>query len=145
MFNFLKNKNQNQSQDDTDVTRKQPHKTNDETAKDISDATISFDQFSKIEMRVGEVVKAEKIQNADRLLRLSVDFGNETRKIVSGIAEYFEADSLVGNKYAFVTNLKPRKIRGEESNGMIMAARDEAGNFSLMNVDSRVSKGTLLS
>lgn len=106
---------------------------------------ISIDEFSKIEMRVGEIISAEKVENADRLLRLEVDFGDHKRQIVSGIAEYFEPQDLIGRKNPFVTNLKPRIIKGLESNGMIMAAKDKDGNFSLLSVDSKIQNGTKLS
>lgn len=109
------------------------------------DSKISFDDFIKVEMRIGEITKAEKVENTDRLLRLSVDFGTETRQIISGIAEFYEVEDLPGLKCPFVTNLKPRNIKGEESNGMILAAKDNDGNFSILKVDQSIAKGTKLS
>ncbi|HMD41967.1 MAG TPA: methionine--tRNA ligase [Candidatus Acidoferrum sp.] len=85
-------------------------------------AQIAIDDFAKIEMRVGQVKTAERIVGADKLLKLTVDIGTEIRQICAGIAQFYEPDSLVGRKVVVVTNLAPRKLRGVESNGMIVAA-----------------------
>jgi len=118
--------------------------TKHEAGDKDKDEEIEFDDFMKVEMTVGEIISAEKVENADRLLKLKVDFGTDTRQIVSGIAEYYKPEELVGKKTPFVTNLKPRTIRGEESNGMILAAKDSAGNFCLMGIDEKIEKGTRL-
>jgi len=83
---------------------------------------ISIDDFLKVEMRVGQVQTAERVQGADKLLKLTVDIGDEVRQIVAGIATAYEPEKLVGRKVAVVVNLAPRKLRGVESNGMIVAA-----------------------
>ena len=83
---------------------------------------ISIDDFAKIELRVGQVKTAEKVKGADKLLRLEVDIGSEVRQIVAGIALAYAPESLVGRKVVIVANLAPRKLRGIESNGMIVAA-----------------------
>jgi methionyl-tRNA synthetase len=107
---------------------------------------ISIDLFKKVEISVGEILKVEKVEDADKLLKLKVDFGNHQRQIISGIAEYFpDFDSLIGLKCPFVTNLEPRTIRGLESNGMIMAAKDDDGNFSLLKIDQNIKNGTRIS
>ncbi len=98
---------------------------------------ISIDDFHKVEIRIGEIVSAEKVEDADKLLRLEVSFGSENesekRQIISGIAAYFPLPAeLVGRRVAFVTNLAPRTIRGLESQGMILAAVGEDGSFSLL-------------
>jgi methionyl-tRNA synthetase len=85
-------------------------------------AQIGIDDFVKVEMRVGQVKTAERIVGADKLLKLTVDIGSEVRQICAGIAQFYEPDSLVGRKVVVVTNLAPRKLRGVESNGMIVAA-----------------------
>jgi methionyl-tRNA synthetase len=85
-------------------------------------AQIGIDDFVKVEMRVGQVKTAERIVGADKLLKLTVDIGNEIRQICAGIAQFYEPDALVGRKVVVVTNLAPRKLRGVESNGMIVAA-----------------------
>jgi methionyl-tRNA synthetase len=83
---------------------------------------IGIEDFVKVEMRVGQIKTAERIVGADKLLKLTVDIGTEIRQICAGIAQFYEPDSLVGRKVAVVTNLAPRKLRGVESNGMIIAA-----------------------
>jgi methionyl-tRNA synthetase len=92
-----------------------------------SDGKIGIEDFSKVELRVGLVKVAEKVKNADKLLRLEVDIGSEVRQIVAGIAEAYAPETLVGRKVVIVANLAPRKLRGLESNGMIVAASLEGG------------------
>jgi methionyl-tRNA synthetase len=88
----------------------------------IPDGKISIEDFAKVEMRVGQVKTAEKVKGADKLLRLEVDIGTEVRQVVAGIAEAYAPENLVGRKVVIVANLAPRKLRGLESNGMIVAA-----------------------
>ena len=83
---------------------------------------IGIEDFTKVEMRVGQVKTAERIVGADKLLKLTVDIGSEIRQICAGIAQFYEPTSLIGRKVVVVTNLAPRKLRGVESNGMIVAA-----------------------
>jgi len=83
---------------------------------------IAIEDFAKVEMRVGQIKTAERIVGADKLLKLTVDIGSEVRQICAGIAQYYEPESLVGRKVVVVVNLAPRKLRGVESNGMIVAA-----------------------
>ena len=83
---------------------------------------IGIEDFTKVEMRVGQIKTAERIVGADKLLKLTVDIGTEIRQICAGIAQYYEPESLIGRKVAVVVNLAPRKLRGVESNGMIVAA-----------------------
>jgi methionyl-tRNA synthetase len=92
------------------------------TAAPGAGAKISIDDFTKVELRVGQVKFAEKVKGADRLLRLEVDIGTEVRQVVAGIALAYEPESLIGRKVVMVVNLAPRKLRGLESNGMIVAA-----------------------
>ena len=84
-------------------------------------AKIRIEDFTKVEMRVGQIESAEKVPNADKLLKLMVNIGDEVRQIVAGIATVYEAEKLIGRKVIVVTNLQPRKLRGVESNGMILA------------------------
>ena len=105
---------------------------------------ISIDEFSKVEVKVGTVQSAERVPETDKLLRLLVDFGEETgpRQIVSGIAAYVaEPSSLVGRQFAFVTNLEPRTIRGLESNGMLFAV-GTGESFAFLTPDRPVPPGT---
>ncbi|PYV49231.1 MAG: methionine--tRNA ligase [Acidobacteria bacterium] len=91
------------------------------------DGKITIDDFSKVELRVAQVKVAEKVKGADKLLRLEVDLGTETRQILAGIAEAYAPETLVGRKIVIVANLAPRKMRGLESNGMLLAASLEGG------------------
>lgn len=87
---------------------------------------ITIDEFSRVDLRVGKVVEAERIPGT-RLLKLMVDLGSEKRQIVSGIAEYYKPEDLLGKKVVVVVNLKPKKIRGYLSEGMILAAGCDKG------------------
>jgi methionine--tRNA ligase beta chain len=82
---------------------------------------ISFEEFKKLQVRIGLIVEAERVEGTDKLLKLQVDFGDEKRQIVSGIAQFYAPEKLIGKQFPFVVNLEPRTIRGVESNGMILA------------------------
>jgi methionyl-tRNA synthetase len=86
------------------------------------DGKITIDDFAKVELRVGVIKSAERIQGADKLLKVLVDIGDEVRQVLAGIATSYAAEDLVGRKVVVVTNLAPRKMRGLESNGMLLAA-----------------------
>jgi methionyl-tRNA synthetase len=88
---------------------------------------ITIDDFAKVELRVAQILVAERVPKADKLLRLEVDLGYEKRQILAGIAQYYEPEKLVGRKIIIVANLAPRKMRGLESNGMLLAASLEYG------------------
>ena len=106
---------------------------------------ITIEDFAKVELRVGEVVSAERIPKADKLLKLQVDIGTEVRQVLAGIAQYYEPEKLVGMKVIVVTNLQPRKMRGLESNGMIVAASvGEEGKPVLATFVEDVPKGAKL-
>jgi methionyl-tRNA synthetase len=92
------------------------------TAAAATNSKISIDDFTKVEMRVGQVKSAERVAGADKLLKVMVDIGDEVRQIVAGIATAYQPEQLVGRKVVVVVNLQPRKLRGVESNGMIVAA-----------------------
>lgn len=109
-----------------------------------SDGKISIDDFAKVELRVAQVKVAEKVKGADKLLRLEVDLGTEVRQIVAGIAEAYAPETLVGRKVVIVANLAPRKLRGLESNGMIVAASPEGGRPILAGFLEDVPVGTRL-
>ena len=83
--------------------------------------SVTFEDFKKLQIRIGLILEVEKVEGTDKLLRLQVDFGDEKRQIVSGIAEFYEPEYLVGKQFSFVVNLEPRVIRGVESQGMILA------------------------
>lgn len=103
---------------------------------------IQFDDFAKIDLRVGTIVAAEKVEKADKLLKLQVDLGFETRTIVSGIAMHFDAADIIGKQVTVVTNLAPRKMRGIESNGMILMAEDAAGKLKFVQPNEVVNNGS---
>jgi len=88
---------------------------------------ITIDDVVKVDLRVAQILVAERIPKADKLLRLEVDMGYEKRQILAGIAQYYEPEKLVGRKIVIVANLAPRKMRGLESNGMLLAASLEGG------------------
>jgi methionyl-tRNA synthetase len=102
---------------------------------------IVFDDFAKIDLRVGKIVSAEKVEKADKLLKLAVDLGFETRTIVSGIAMHFKPEDIVGKQVTVVVNLAPRKMRGIESNGMILMAEDAEGKLNFINPEQDINPG----
>jgi tRNA-binding EMAP/Myf-like protein len=130
----------------------------------------TIDEFQNIEMRIGRILSAEYVPGADKLLRLSVDFGplptpapstsldaltptapmsppaeRDIRQILSGIREYYEPEELIGKQCPFVTNLPVRTLRGLESHGMILAVKTEDGGAVLLHPDKEVSEGNKLS
>ena len=106
---------------------------------------ISFDDFAKIDLKVGTIISAEKVQKADKLLKLVVDLGFEKRTIVSGIAMHFQPEDIVGKQVTVVTNLAPRKMRGIESNGMILMAENAAGKLHFINPEDKIDAGSNVS
>ena len=113
-------------------------------ASTAPDGKITIDDFAKIELRVAQVKVAERVKGADKLLRLEVDLGNETRQILAGIAEAYAPETLVGRKIVIVANLAPRKMRGLESNGMLLAASLEGGKPVLASFLEDVPVGARL-
>lgn len=105
--------------------------------------TISIDDFKKLEIKIGEIKSAEKIEGSEKLLKLSVDMGEEApRQVVSGIAKYFsDPQALVGKKCAFASNLEPRSLMGMESQGMILAVSGD-NFFSLLETSTDVTPGS---
>ncbi len=110
----------------------------------LPEGKISIDDFAKVELRVAQVKVAERVPKADKLLRLEVDLGTETRQILAGIAEAYTPESLIGRKVVIVANLAPRKLRGLESNGMIVAASIEGGKAVLAGFLEDVPVGARL-
>lgn len=105
-------------------------------------AEIVFDDFAKIDLRVGTILAAEKVEKADKLLKLSVDMGTEQRTIVSGIAQHFTPEEIIGRQVTVVANLAPRKMRGIESQGMILMAEDENGKLVFVSPVNAVGAGS---
>ena len=109
-----------------------------------ADNLIGIEDFAKVKLQVAEVKAAEKVPGADKLLKLQLEIGRELRQIVAGIAEYYEPESLLGKKIIVVTNLKPVKLRGIESNGMLLAAQKNK-KLTLLTVDSDIPSGAKIS
>jgi len=127
-------------------TREKTQGTSDKTQENKSEtrklkSEIQFDDFAKLDLRVATILSAEKVAKADKLLKLEVDLGFEKRTIVSGIALHFNPDDLVGKQVVVVANLAPRKLKGIESNGMILSAEDENGKLHLVNPEQIINSG----
>ena len=110
----------------------------------VAKAEITYDDFTKLDLRVGTILTAEKVEKADKLLKLSVDLGFETRTIVSGIAEHFKPEELIGLQVSVVSNLAPRKIRGIESKGMILLAEDNSGKLHFVSPKDLTAAGSII-
>jgi methionyl-tRNA synthetase len=106
--------------------------------------TIEFDDFTKVDIRVGTVIEAEKIPKSDKLLKLKVDTGLDQRTILSGISKFYSPDEILNKKVMVLINLKPRKMMGFESQGMLLLAEDSDGNLSLMQPDSDILNGAVV-
>jgi len=113
--------------------------------KPVSKPIIQFDDFAKIELKVGTIVTAEKVPKADKLLKLEIDLGFEKRTIVSGIALHFKLEEIIGKQVVVVANLAPRKMKGVESNGMILMAEDAAGVLHFVNPNTIIDNGSSVS
>jgi methionyl-tRNA synthetase len=107
------------------------------------ESRITIEDFARVQMRVGQIIEAEKIEGSRRLLKLRVDIGTEVRQVVAGIAEAYEPSSLLNRKIVLVANLKPAKLMGVESNGMIVAASID-GRPVLATFTEDVPNGVLL-
>jgi methionyl-tRNA synthetase len=118
--------------------------TNQQTHPPVKEL-INFDQFSALDLRVGTIVSAEKLPKADKLLVLKIDLGFEERTIVSGIAEFFDPAAIVGQQVSVVVNLAPRKLRGIESQGMILMATRGDGQLEFMAPENQTENGSLIS
>lgn len=102
---------------------------------------INYEEFSKIKLRIVEIVSAERIENSDKLLKLEVNLGREKRQIIAGIGKAYEPEALIGKKIIIVANLEPRKLMGLESQGMLLAASNEAQGPVLLIPDGQIDPG----
>jgi methionine--tRNA ligase beta chain len=102
---------------------------------------ISFEDFQKIDLRVAKIIKAEKIEGSEKLLKLEVNLGKEVRQIVAGIAKFYKPEDLVGKEIVVVANLEPKKLMGIESQGMLLAA-DDNGKPIILIPEKEVPPGT---
>lgn len=112
-----------------------------EMASTSASEQISIEEFARLDLRVARVVNAEPVEGADRLLRLDIDLGEEKRQIVAGIAQYYSPEELVGKQVVVVANLKPAKIRGLQSQGMLLAAEDKDGRLCVVTTDRDMAPG----
>lgn len=103
---------------------------------------VNIEDFKKLEIRIGKVIACEKVENADKLLKLEVDFGEFSRQILSGIAEWYKPEDLIGKLLPFVVNLEPRVIRGLESQGMLVAVGTDEGGAVLLEPQKEVALGS---
>ena len=103
--------------------------------------TISFDDFTKMDIRTVTIVGAKKVEKADKLLELTVDLGFEKRTVVSGIANHYKPDDIIGKEVLLLANLAPRKIRGVESKGMILMAENDQGELCLVSPNKPFGSG----
>ena len=106
---------------------------------------IVFDDFGKIDLRVGTIIDAKKVEKADKLLQLEVDLGLEKRTILSGIAMHFDPAAIIGKQVVVVANLAPRKMRGIESKGMILMAEDANGKLYFVQPSEAIASGSTIS
>ena len=114
--------------------------SNHEPIKD----TIGYDDFVKMDIRVARILEAEKVPKTDKLLKLTLDLGNEKRTVVSGIAEHYDPESIIGTQVSLLANLAPRKLRGILSEGMILMAEDGDGKLSFVGPDQSIDEGSVI-
>lgn len=115
------------------ATKKVNEEQNQKTEIKSQKEEITFDQFEKMDIRIGTVLEAEKVQGTDKLLKLKIDTGIDTRTVVSGIAQYYKPEDIIGKQVSILVNLAPRKIKGIESKGMILMAENSKGELSLVS------------
>lgn len=102
---------------------------------------INFEEFQKVDLRVAKIIKAEKVEGSEKLLKLQIDLGDEKRQIIAGIQQFYKPEELVGREIVIVANLEPRVLMGLESNGMLLAANVN-GKPVLLALDKEVPPGT---
>jgi methionyl-tRNA synthetase len=116
-------------------------------AAPATETIVTIDDFAKLDLRVALVTAVERVPKTEKLLKLSLNLGSEERTIVSGIAQFYEPEELVGKRIVIIANLKPAKIRGVESRGMLLAAggRAEGETLGLLTLDKEIAPGTRVS
>ena len=103
---------------------------------------IAFDEFQKLDLRVGKIVEANQVPKSKKLIRIIVDFGTEKRQAVAGLLHYYKPEELVGKKCVFILNLQKRILAGLESQCMVLAAEDEAGNVAVLQPEKDIVEGS---
>jgi len=127
----------------TEEEKTQPTADEKPAAPPAEEPRIGIDEFAKVKMCVAQILEAEKVEGSRKLIKMKVDIGSETRQIIAGIAEAYEAAALIGKKIVMVANLKPAKLMGLESNGMLLAAIKD-GKPVLATFNEDVPNGALL-
>jgi methionyl-tRNA synthetase len=125
-----------------EVIAKQKESLNEPVIPKVEDELITYDDFMKTQLKVAEIIHAEKIPKSDKLLKLNVKLQDEERQIIAGIAKYYSPEELLGKKVVIVANLKPAKLMGLESKGMILAVENGDGKMQVLSVDNSVNNGT---
>ena len=125
-----------------EVIAKQKESLNEPVIPKVEDELITYDDFMKTQLKVAEIIQAEKIAKSDKLLKLKVKLDNEERQIIAGIAKYYTPEDLIGKKVVIVANLKPAKLMGLESKGMVLAVENSDGIMQVLAVDNSVNNGT---
>ncbi|MGD6852722.1 MAG: methionine--tRNA ligase subunit beta [Candidatus Bathyarchaeia archaeon] len=103
---------------------------------------ITFDYFSKLDLRVGKIIEATAVPESKKLLQIQVDFGTEKRQCIAGLLKYYQPEELVGKKCVFLLNLQRRMLAGLESQAMILAAEDAVGNVSVLQPEKDIAEGS---
>jgi methionyl-tRNA synthetase len=106
---------------------------------------ITYQDFTKLDIRTGTILEAEKVPKTDKLMQLKIDTGIDTRTVVSGIAEYFNPIEIIGKQVSILVNLEPRKIKGIKSQGMILMAEDKDGTLKFISPENSVKDGSVIS
>jgi methionine--tRNA ligase beta chain len=104
---------------------------------------IIYEDFKKLDLRVAKILEAERVENSEKLIKLQIDLGEEKRQIVAGIGKFYNPEDLINKQIVVVTNLEPRKLMGEESQGMLLAASDE-DQISLLIPDQEIPTGSIV-
>ena len=104
--------------------------------------TVSFDQFKELDLRVAKVLEASRVEGSEKLLKLSIDIGDEKRQLIAGVGKVYEPESLIGKEIVVVVNLEPKTMMGFESRGMLLAAHDENGNPVLLMPEKETPPGS---
>ena len=112
-----------------------------ENAKEPTEEKIDYDTFSKVKLQTATILEAERVPNSEKLLKMTIDLGHEKRQLVAGIAGSYSPEEAIGKQIIVVANLKPRKIRGVESNGMLLAVEGEDKRIILLTTEKRAENG----
>ena len=145
LFEKIEDKAIQMQLDKLEATKKQNKMENKEIEVVPFKDEIIFDDFMKLDLRVGTILEAEKVEKSNKLLKFLVDTGSDKRTILSGIAKHYSPEEMIGKQVTIVANLAPRKMMGTESRGMILMAEDAEGNLRLIEPNEKVNSGSVIS